>query len=241
MTTLSRGPYQHGKALYESIAPKSSDSSTKATATDTEFNNALHLKYWKRCFKSLLPNAYQSNDSTRMTLAFFILSALDLLGEGADKLPAKERNGYKDWILSCQHPITGGFCGSPNHRLPDGAYEGTQNGRKPDYEPASLTATFFAMLNMNFVGSITQANRTGMWKWLKTLQRQDGSFGEMVTAQGEIYGSRDMRICLCAAAVRWMLRLDPSFGERKGDDIDVDALVKHITNSEVCGTGPMAA
>ena len=89
------------------------------------------------------------------------------------------------------------------------------------------------MLNLNFVGSVTQANRKSMWTWLKNLQRKDGSFGEMLTAQGEIYGSRDMRICLCAAAVRWMLRLDTDVGQTKEDDINVDALVKHIMNSEV--------
>ena len=77
-----------------------------------------------------------------------------------------------------------------------------------------------------------------MWTWLKKLQRKDGSFGEMLTAQGEVYGSRDMRICLCGAAVRWMLRLDTSVGQTKEDDIDVDALVKHIVNSEVSAEAP---
>ncbi|PQE03438.1 hypothetical protein CJF30_00005427 [Rutstroemia sp. NJR-2017a BBW] len=41
---------------------------------------AKHVKYWHRCLNSLLPTAYTSTDSTRMTLGFFILSALDLLG-----------------------------------------------------------------------------------------------------------------------------------------------------------------
>lgn len=236
MTELARGPYQHGKALYEASKVKSSDSSTKPAEKDPEFNNALHVKYWKRCFNSLLPNAYQSNDSSRMTLAFFTLSALDLLGEGAHTMSLKDRRGYRDWVLSCQHPITGGFCGSPNHKYPASVYEGKE-GKAPTYEPASLTATFFAMLNLNFLSSVTQANRKRMWTWLKKLQRKDGSFGEMLTAQGEVYGSRDMRICLCAAAVRWMLRLDDSVGQTKEDDIDVDALVKHIVNSEVGDKG----
>lgn len=232
MTELARGPYQHGKALYEASKVKSSGASTKPAEKDPEFNNALHVKYWKRCFNSLLPNAYQSNDSSRMTLAFFTLSALDLLGEGVNTLSLKDRRGYRDWVLSCQHPITGGFCGSPNHKYPASVYE-RQEEKAPTYEPASLTATFFAMLNLNFLSSVTQANRKRMWTWLKKLQRKDGSFGEMLTAQGEVYGSRDMRICLCAAAVRWILRLDTSVGQTKEDDIDVDALVKHIVNSEV--------
>src|SRR5438045_2024582 len=106
-----------------------------------KFEQKLHIKYWNRYLKSLLPTEYTSTDSTRMTLAFFILSALDLLGAGPDILIDSDREAFKTWILHCEHPH-GGFCGSPNHRYSDVHY-----GESGDQEfaPANLGATFFAL------------------------------------------------------------------------------------------------
>lgn len=166
-----------------------------------------------------------------MTLAFFILSALDLLGEGADKLTEIERMNYRDWILRCENPSMGGFHGSPNHKFPDSVFRGG-NGTSYLAEPTSLTATFFALLSLNFVGKVTDCNRLNILKWMQELQREDGSFGEMLDADGQIRGGRDMRICLCVAAIRWILRGDLAYEEKEPVDISVDALVSYIRNSE---------
>lgn len=193
------------------------------------FDAGRHVKYWIRCLKSLLPTDYTSMDSSRMALGFFILAGLDLLGAGADTLPAAEMESLGTWVLKCQHP-NGGFCGSPNHRYPDSFYDplGTY-----DVDPANLPATFFALLTLNFVGDIAHVNRAKCLKWLKKLQRADGSFGELIGEDGKIMGGRDMRYCHFASAVRWILR-----GELKAigegyEDIDVDALVKHIQSAQV--------
>lgn len=192
-----------------------------------------HIKYWQRCLKTVLPTQYTSTDSSRMLLGFFILSALDLLGAGADTFPAKDRKNIRDWILKCQHPY-GGFCGSPNHRYPDAYYVDVGHGRQ-QMDPANLPATFFAILSLSFVGSLEQVKRDECLKWLKTLQRGDGSFGELITQEGIIEGGRDMRPCYLAAAVRWMLRGDtPLSDKEKEDDIDVEKLVDHIRAGQVC-------
>jgi geranylgeranyl transferase type-1 subunit beta len=188
-----------------------------------------HIKYWQRCLKSLLPTDYTSGDSSRMMLAFLILGALDILGAGAEHFPEVERKGLRDWILSCQHP-NGGFCGSPNHKYPLGFYSKTK-----DVDPANLPATFFAIINLSFVGSLRDINRVGLLRWLKTLQREDGSFGELLEKDGKIGGGRDMRYCHFAAGVRWLLRGDLAGSEGNNfQDIDVDGLVKHIRAGEVC-------
>lgn len=192
-----------------------------------------HIKYWQRCLKTVLPTQYTSTDSSRMLLGFFILSALDLLGAGADTFPAKDRKNIRDWILKCQHPY-GGFCGSPNHRYPDAYYVDVGHGRQ-QMDPASLPATFFAILSLTFVGSLEQVKRDECLKWLKTLQRADGSFGELITQEGIIEGGRDMRPCYLAAAVRWMLRGDTPLNDKeKNDDIDIEKLVDHIRAGQVC-------
>ncbi len=199
-----------------------------------EFNAELHLKYWQRCLKSLLPTQYTSTDSARMMLGFLILAALDLLGAGGDKLPPNEVKNLKAWILNCQHP-NGGFCGSPNHKYPDEFY--ADSGRR-DIEPANLAATFFALINLNFLGGIREVQRTKCLAWLAQLQRSDGSFGEWISEDGVIEGGRDMRYCHFAAGIRWMLRGDlQAPNGQVFKDIDVDKLVAHIRAGETYDGG----
>lgn len=198
---------------------------------ESKLDTVRHIKYWQRCLGTLLPTEYTSTDSSRMTLGFFILSALDLLGAGADTLPAKDRENIKNWILKCQHP-NGGFCGSPNHRYPDGYYVDSGNGKRL-MDPANLPATFFAIMSLSFVGTFNQIMRTKCLRWLKTLQREDGSFGELVTEDGKIYGGKDMRYCYVATAIRWVLRGDELSEEEKKYDIDVEKLVDHMRSGQV--------
>ncbi|KAH8815248.1 terpenoid cyclases/protein prenyltransferase alpha-alpha toroid [Xylogone sp. PMI_703] len=190
-----------------------------------------HIKYWKRCLRTLLPTEYTSTDSSRMSLGFFILSALDILGAGADTFPTEERENIKNWALRCQHP-NGGFCGSPNHRFPD-EYYAESGGKQTD--PANLPATFFALIVLSFVGDFAQVKRLECLRWLKTLQREDGSFGELVSPDGTIEGGRDMRYCYVATAIRWMLRGDAKDDE--DSDINVEKLVNHIRSGQTYDGG----
>ena len=187
-------------------------------------NLEQHVKYWQRCLKSLLPTQYTSTDSNRMTLGFFILSAHDLL---SITIPSSQRINIRNWILHCQHP-SGGFCASPNHKYPDGYYV---NGEQMD--PANLPATFFAILSLGYVGDLEGAKRKECLRWLQKLQREDGSFGELVTQEGEIEGGRDMRLSYVATAVRWMLRGD-EVEEGDEEDINVEALVDFLRAGQVC-------
>lgn len=183
-------------------------------------------KYWLRCLNSLLPNQYTSTDSNRMTLGFFILSALDLLDVDDDKLTVKHRKDIREWILKCQHP-KGGFCGSPNHKYPNSYYAGDEI-----LDPANLPATFFALVNLSYVGTYRDVVlKDKCMQWLRTLQREDGSFGELATADGMIQGGNDMRFCLLAVGVRWILLGDEP---DHPDDIDVERLVDYLRACQVC-------
>jgi len=191
-----------------------------------------HIKYWNRCLKSLLPTGYTTTDSSRILLGFFILSALDLLGAGAQTFSDEARTNIRNWILKCQHP-NGGFCGSPNHRYPDAYYIDVGNG-KEEVDPANLPATFFAILSLSFVGTFDEIKRDKCLRWLKRLQREDGSFGQLISQEGVIEGGRDMRNTYVATAIRWMLRGDEELSvEEKEDDIDVEKLVDHIRAGQV--------
>ena len=119
-------------------------------------------------------------------------------------------------------------------------------------EQANLPATCFALMLLAMLADDEKeaaasafggVHRARTLRWLRRLQREDGSFGEVLgrvngRAVGEddfIAGGRDMRYCYIAAMVRWMLRGDVREGDASWvEDIDVEGLVRYIGKSQVC-------
>ena len=181
-------------------------------------------KYFLRCLKTYLPTAYTGNDSNRMSLAFFTICGLDLLGQLKSNTTEEERKDYVGWIYRNQHP-KGGFRAFPGTDFGDRA--GPQNEA---WDPANLPATFFAMcLLLILEDDFSRFKRQECLDWLPKLQRENGGFGETLV-DGVIHGGTDSRFGYCGAGVRYMLAGDIP-GTHK--DIDVDLLVKCINASEV--------
>ncbi|KZZ88958.1 geranylgeranyl transferase type I beta subunit [Moelleriella libera RCEF 2490] len=199
-------------------------------------NIPKHIEYWRRCFDTFLPSAYTTNDSTRLTFAFFIVSALDLLSV---PLSRKERSSIRTWVLSLQHP-DGGFCGSPTH-----AFSGDDAGKGS----ANLAATFFALVLLGVAadsddearGAFADVRRKKLLCWMKKLQRSDGSFGQVLW-EGEAVGGRDTRHSYLMSCIRWMLRGDLE-DEEDGleEDIDVKAMIEHLRCTQVSDATPSSS
>ena len=98
-------------------------------------------------------------------------------------------------------------------------------------DPANLPATCFALLSLGFVGGMDSVHRVKCLRWLKRLQRSDGSFGELITKGGVVEGGRDMRLCYVATSIEWMLRGYEDIPEI--ENIDVESLVGHIKAGQV--------
>lgn len=188
-----------------------------------------HIKYWKRCHSTYLPSPYTAYDSTRLTFAYFIVAALDLLSV---PLTAAERAAIRRWVLSLQHP-NGGFCGSSTH---------AHTGQDASKGTANLAATFFALLLLGLAAegeaeeraAFAGVDRTKLLRWMKGLQRPDGSFGQNEW-DGETVGGRDMRHSYLVGCIRWMLRGDAKEGEAGWvEDVDVEEMVAHIRRGQVC-------
>ncbi|KAI2613506.1 terpenoid cyclases/Protein prenyltransferase [Hypoxylon fragiforme] len=216
-------------------------------------DTARHTRYWQRCFRSVLPHHYTSNDSSRLTLGFFIVAALDLLSSSssyseppsdpvrASLITRQDRTRIRAWILSLQHP-QGGFCGSPHHVLPKvyttkwDAANKTESARDP--ANANIAATYFALLMLGVLAeddgtkAFDGVHRIKTLRWLKKLQREDGSFGEIIDEDGFVGGGRDMRYCYLAATIRWALG-----GAEAGEDFNIDALVAHIRRGQTFDGG----
>ena len=190
-------------------------------------NKPTHIRYFLRCLKTLLPTAYTSNDSQRMTLAFFVLCALDLLDALEPNTTEAERSAYVEWIYRCQHP-NGGFRGFTGADMGEATNEGKQ-----EWDPANIAATYFALASLAVLGDdLGSVKRIECLRWLKRLQLQDGTFGEALGLRGEVQGGRDMRFCYCAAAIRSILG-----GDNEGQqDIDVEGLMRFFEASQVSST-----
>ncbi|KAF9892599.1 hypothetical protein FE257_001001 [Aspergillus nanangensis] len=193
------------------------------------FNRERHIKYFLRCLKTFLPGLYTSNDSNRMLLAFFAVSGLDLLGELYNKTTLEERQGYIEWIYHCQVP-SGGFRG----------FTGTNFGLEKRtitneaWDPANVPSTFFALVILIILGDdLSRVKRLECLQWLPKMQREDGSFGEVLGPHQKIEGGGDLRFCCFGAGTRYLLRGKDGDNLKEIEDIDVDKLVAFI---EACQT-----
>ncbi|KAK4947708.1 geranylgeranyl transferase type-1 subunit beta [Elasticomyces elasticus] len=210
----------------------SSASVLSSPDTPPGLDKKRHTRYWLRCLRTHLPSAYIPNDSNRMTLAFFTISALDLLSSLVPNTTPEERAAYIDWIYSCQIP-SGGFRASPSHDL-----SAVKDG-SAQWDPANVPATYFALATLLILGDdLNRVRRKETLKWLRCMQRDDGSFGETLV-NGKIEGGMDTRFGYCATCVRYILR-----GKREGpdptseeQDTDVDALVECLRKAETYDGG----
>lgn len=190
------------------------------------FHKERHVKYWLRCLKTVLPNGYQSADSSRLSLGFFTLAALDLLDVLDTHLTPIERQGYIDSIYHCQLP-TGGFRSSPVHDLGD---RGCQENAC--WDPPTIPMTFFALQSLLILGDdLSRVRRSDTLQWLPKLQRPDGGFGELLGPGEHIEGSNDLRFCCCAAGIRHVLR--GQYPVQGLPDINTELLASYIASCEV--------
>lgn len=197
---------------------------------EPSFLKERHIKYWLRCAKTFLPEQYTSNDSNRISLAFFIVSALDLLGILDTKVTQEEREGWIQWIYHCQ-VVEGGFRGFSGTFF--GEERRTENNRH--WDPANLPATFLAIVTLIILGDdLSRVRRQECLKWLPNIQRENGSFGETLGEGGRIEGGNDLRFCFCAAGTRYILRGNlPDQAIDSIADFNVDNLVAYIASCQV--------
>lgn len=191
-----------------------------------------HVKYWLRCLKTLLPSMYTSNDSNRMYLAYFILSACDILDVLTSSTSPAERKDWIDWIYHCQHP-DGGFRMWPGTDFGERAT--IENAR---WDPANINATYFALASLLILGDdLKLVNRKETLRWVCKMQRDDGSFGETLV-DGKQEGGRDPRLGYCATGVRHILRgaSPPGPVTLQGEtigDINFDKYIECLRRAEV--------
>ncbi|KAK5659256.1 hypothetical protein OQA88_1348 [Cercophora sp. LCS_1] len=226
-----------------------------ADETEQVLDIERHLKYWKRCLRSPLPSIYLSNEGNRMALAYFIINSIAILtppGQQMSLVTREERAQMRQWVLSHQHP-DGGFSGTSTLVFPPGQYDewDFESGcRSLEHSGlANIAATVFALQLLALLTEDSESenafkgvDRVKTLRWLRRLQRDDGSFGEALRLLPDrgwfIAGGYDMRYCYVATVIRWMLRGDVKEGDAGWvEDIDTQGLAEYILGSQTYDGG----
>ncbi|KAL5716661.1 protein geranylgeranyltransferase type I [Ranunculus cassubicifolius] len=150
-----------------------------------------------------IPSDYQSQEINHLTLAYFVISGLNILNS-LDLLIDKDQ--VVEWVLSFQvHPTRDdsndskrkfyGFYGSTSIQF------SSHKDTHLNHNGGHLASTYCALAILKTVGyNLSRTNSELILISMKTLQQHDGSF--MPTHAG---AEKDLRFVYCAASICFML------------------------------------
>ncbi|KAG8390875.1 hypothetical protein BUALT_Bualt01G0129100 [Buddleja alternifolia] len=165
------------------------------------FERDRHIFYLEMMYQ-LLPSPYQAQEINRLTLAYFIISGLDIL-RALDRI---DKNAVINWVLSLQaHPQSEGT-------LEKGQFYGFHGSRSSQFHSndtrsaipngSHLASTYCALSILKTVGyDLSLIDSDLLLKSMKNLQRPDGCFMPIHTG-----GETDLRFVFCAAAICSILK-----------------------------------
>ncbi|XP_004307531.1 PREDICTED: geranylgeranyl transferase type-1 subunit beta [Fragaria vesca subsp. vesca] len=165
------------------------------------FEREKHVTYLQMMYQ-ILPHQYQTQEINRLTLAYFVVSGLDLLRS----LDCIDKNAVADWVLSlqarprdCDEVNNGqfyGFCGSRSSQFnPD------DNNVTLNSSICNLASTYSALAILKIIGyDLSNIKSEWLLKSMRNLQQPDGSFMPIHTG-----AETDLRFIYCAAAICHML------------------------------------
>ncbi|RWS13653.1 geranylgeranyl transferase type-1 subunit beta-like protein [Dinothrombium tinctorium] len=164
----------------------------------SDFLKQKHVGFLQRCLR-VLPSDLSFFDTHRLSLAFFVISSIDLLNSNA--LLNEERRAIIDWIYSMQIP--------PNEGIGKRGFRGSSANSGDPYDFGHLTMIYSALASLIILGDdLKRINRQAIVEAIKELQLEDGSFAAT-------HGSEsDMRFVYSAVVVSHILQ------DWSGIDID---------------------
>ncbi|KAL0456710.1 UNVERIFIED_CONTAM: Geranylgeranyl transferase type-1 subunit beta [Sesamum latifolium] len=164
------------------------------------FDRDRHIYYLLMMYQ-LLPSPYQGQEINRLTLAYFVISGLDIL-RALDRI---DKEAVINWVLSLQaHPRN-------DNTLEKGQFYGFHGSRSSQFQSnnngaailngSHLASTYCALAILKTVGyDLSLIDSELLLKSMKDLQQPDGCFMPIHTG-----GETDLRFVFCAAAICSML------------------------------------
>uniref|UniRef100_A0A5B6ZUH3 Putative geranylgeranyl transferase type-1 subunit beta n=1 Tax=Davidia involucrata TaxID=16924 RepID=A0A5B6ZUH3_DAVIN len=164
------------------------------------FDKDRHIRFLEMMYQ-LLPSDYQGQEINRLTLAYFAISGLDVLGA----LDRVDKERVISWVLSLQaHPKN-------EAELNNGQFYGFHGSRSSQFQPndngisipngSHMASTYCALAMLMTIGyDLSLIDSESILKSMKTLQQPDGSFMPINTG-----AEKYLRFVFCAAAICFML------------------------------------
>ena len=207
-----------------------------ASMTRPTIDIPRHIRYFLYCLRTL-PTPYTSLDTNRLTVAYFCVSGLDLLG-ALDKVDAP---ALIRWIYSQQlrrpegapaDEWLGGFRGAFLFGAPFSGESGLPTTSA--YDTGHIAMTYTALATLLILGDdLSGVDRAATLRHVRALQQADGSFRAF---DG---GESDMRFVYCAAAICAMLRDGGGAGEdlgEEGSSLEWEGMDAALASSYVLGS-----
>lgn len=176
------------------------EESSASSSSSSGFDRDRHVTFLELMYQ-LLPSQYQTQEINHLTLAYFVISSLDLLG-AMDRV---DKDIIASWVLSFQALPTKkaektngefyGFCGSRSSQFPpDEDGDLIHNG-------SHLASTYCALAILKVIGyDFSNIDSESIAISMRNLQQSDGSFVPV-----HIGAEADLRFVYCAAAICNML------------------------------------
>jgi len=199
---------------------------------EASINKKLHTKFLMHML-NVLPTPYASQDCNKLTLMYFVVSSLDLLGA----LPEEDKKRIIDYIYSMQVLPDKN---DKNKYIENCGFRGGSFFGRP-YNPecvgceamlhdkSHIAMTYTALAILAICGDdYSKVERKAITEALKHLQQDDGSFAPVPG------GENDMRFIFCASVISYIL--DDWSG------IDIEKTIGYILKSQsydsAIGQGP---
>ncbi|KAF4351242.1 hypothetical protein G4B88_019344 [Cannabis sativa] len=173
----------------------------ESVLSSSSFEKDRHVKFLQMMYQ-VLPYNYQTHEINRLTLAYFVISGLDLLAS----LHSIDKDAVAEWVLSFQaHP-------SDEAQLNNGQFYGFSGSRTSQFPPddngvlvhngSHLASTYCALAILKIIGyNFSKIDSVTILTSMKNLQQPDGSFMPIHTG-----AERDLRFIYCAAAICSLLK-----------------------------------
>ncbi|XP_043696891.1 geranylgeranyl transferase type-1 subunit beta-like [Telopea speciosissima] len=189
------------------------DSEWSPYCYSSSFDKDLHIRFFQMMCETL-PSDYEGQEINRLTLAYFAISGLDILG-ALDRVDKEE---VASWVLS--------FQSRPRSRddLDNGQFYGFHGSRTSQFQLAGskalnhngshLASTYCALAILKIVGyNLSSIDSESMLISMKNLQQPNGSFMPI-----HIGAETDLRFVYCAAAICFMLKNWSGMDREKAKD-----------------------
>ncbi|KAK1409476.1 hypothetical protein QVD17_36002 [Tagetes erecta] len=173
---------------------------SRSHSEDELFDRDRHIRYLEMNYQ-ILPSPYETQEINHLTLAYFIISGLNIL----NALDRIDREAVIDWVLSLQaHPKNEG-------ELNNGQFYGFHGSKSSQFHSVDngvsvpnnshLASTYCALAILKIVGyDFSLIDSSSISKSMKHLQQSDGSFMPIHTG-----AETDLRFVYCAAVISSLL------------------------------------